>query len=93
MTWTTTNNCVIATMQTPAELCPNVFATKDRNVFLVESRSEPGVRRRVDAEARFGLGSCNCLNFTKGNNWNCYHILQVRKFVMCVAMQAAVKGN
>lgn len=77
-------------MRTPFELCPHVRPTKDRNVFLVTSRSEPGVARRVDGEARFGLGSCECKDYTKGNNWNCYHIQQVRKFVMCVAMQGSL---
>ena len=74
-------------MQSPAELCPNVRPTRERGVFLVSSRSAPGITRRGDGEARFGLGACSWPDYTKGNNLNCHHIQQVRKFVMCVAMQ------
>ena len=74
-------------MQTASELCPTVKPTHDRNVFKVTSRSHLGTYHRVDGEARFGLMACNCDNYVKGNNPNCWHILQVRKFVACVAMQ------
>jgi hypothetical protein len=74
----------------PTTLCPNVRATKDRNVFEVRSRSKEKWWR-VDSEAKHGLSECQCPDYQMNKNRECYHIWQVRKFVTIVAMQGSLK--
>ncbi len=77
-------------MTNPFDLCPGVRPTKDRNVFEVRSRS--GDRWwRVDAEARHGMGICECPDFKKRLNQWCYHNNLVSRLVRIIAMQGAVK--
>jgi hypothetical protein len=78
-------------MTTPSELCPDVRVTRDRNVFKVLSASTVGKWYRVDGEARAGLMACNCPNYEIAHNYNCPHILKVRAFVACIAMQGIMK--
>jgi hypothetical protein len=74
-------------MQTPAQLVPAVHPTGDRGVFLVRSRSNRKKDWRVDIEARAGLCRCECPDFEKNRNYDCWHVQQVRKYVTCAAAQ------
>lgn len=77
-------------MTDPFTLCPDVRPTQDRNVFLVRSRSGDRLWR-VDAEARHGMGICECPDFKKNLNQWCYHNDRVSRLVRIIAMQGCLR--
>jgi len=57
---------------------------------MVTSRKNGDFRWTVDMENRAGLGKCNCPDFEKNKNPDCWHLVQVRKFVATVAIQSII---
>lgn len=72
-------------------LIPTVKATGDRNVFLVVSRHTGEFKWTVDMESNAGLGRCNCPDFEKNKNRNCWHIVQCRYLIATAAMHSVIK--
>ena len=64
--------------------------TNDRLTYLVKSRSGDG-EWKVDHEKRMGLGECNCPNFEKGGNKECFHMRRVNAFMACFLAQEVMK--
>jgi hypothetical protein len=78
-------------METPDKLIPRVRKSFDeRLVFFVRSRSGEG-ERRVDAEQRAGLMSCDCPAYQFGKRKDCYHIQEARKYLACEVAQQIIK--
>lgn len=43
-------------------------------------------------EKRHGLGECNCPNFQKGGNTDCWHLTQVRKYLSVRIAQKVIQS-
>lgn len=73
-------------LQSLHSLFPDVKPLADRLCFSVKSRTRSG-EWRVDKETRMGMGSCECPNFQKGGNVDCFHIKRVDKYMACESAQ------
>ena len=73
-------------LQSIASLFPDVSRNGDRLVYFVKSRTEQG-EWKVDKEKRMGLGECECPNFQKGGNRECWHLRRVNAFMACEEAQ------